>query len=88
MAFANDIDPDKQVMYEANFGKMHFTLGDIHKLNAADLPHCDLFTASFPCNDLSIAGAMKGLHGKCFARSCDRGSRNCIPISRSFAVDA
>ena len=55
--FANDIDPDKFEIYRANFGPDHFQLGDIHKLNAKNVPECDLFTASFPCNDLSIAGA-------------------------------
>jgi DNA (cytosine-5)-methyltransferase 1 len=64
VVFANDIDADKLEMYEANFGRDHFHLGDIHKLNADDLPPCDLFTASFPCNDLSIAGAWAGLDGK------------------------
>jgi DNA (cytosine-5)-methyltransferase 1 len=64
VVFANDIDPDKQEMYERNFGSDDFHLGDIHKLAAADLPQCDLFTASFPCNDLSIAGARAGLNGK------------------------
>jgi DNA (cytosine-5)-methyltransferase 1 len=62
--FANDIDPQKQEMYEANFGGEHFVLEDIHKLDAHDIPTCDLFTASFPCNDLSIAGAREGLNGK------------------------
>ncbi len=64
VVFANDIDPDKLEMYEANFGRDHFKLGDIHKLSADDIPQCDLFTASFPCNDLSIAGAWNGLSGK------------------------
>jgi DNA (cytosine-5)-methyltransferase 1 len=64
VVFANDIDPDKQEMYVDNFGGDHFHLGDIHKLKPADLPACDLFTASFPCNDLSIAGAQAGLSGK------------------------
>lgn len=64
IGFANDIDPDKLEMYEMNFGRADFHLGDIHKINAADLPRCDLFTASFPCNDLSIAGAWEGLSGK------------------------
>lgn len=64
VVFANDIDPDKLEMYEANFGREHFHLGDIHKLKADDVPTCDLFTASFPCNDLSIAGAWAGLDGK------------------------
>jgi DNA (cytosine-5)-methyltransferase 1 len=62
--FANDIDSDKREMYEANFGGEHFYQGDIHKLDASDIPDCDLFTASFPCNDLSIAGAWAGLNGK------------------------
>lgn len=62
--FANDIDPDKFEIYRANFGPDHFHLGDIHKLTAEDVPECELFTASFPCNDLSIAGAWQGLNGK------------------------
>jgi DNA (cytosine-5)-methyltransferase 1 len=64
VAFANDIDANKQRMYVENFGRDDFHLGDIHHLSADDLPTCDLFTASFPCNDLSIAGARQGLHGK------------------------
>jgi hypothetical protein len=62
--YANDIDPDKQEMYEANFGAEHFHRGDIHKIDVKELPDCDLFTASFPCNDLSIAGSWSGLSGK------------------------
>jgi DNA (cytosine-5)-methyltransferase 1 len=62
VVFANDIDPDKREMYEQNFNDGHFHLGDIHKLEAVDIPDCDLVTASFPCNDLSIAGAMNGLN--------------------------
>lgn len=37
---------------------------DIHKLNADDIPAVTLATASFPCNDLSLAGMRKGLAGK------------------------
>jgi DNA (cytosine-5)-methyltransferase 1 len=64
--FANDIDPDKAEIYEANFScePSHLLVGDIHKLIAEELPKCDLFTASFPCNDLSIAGKWEGLNGK------------------------
>ena len=64
VTFANDIDPDKQEIYERNFGQDDFHLGDIHKLTPDDVPQSDLFTASFPCNDLSIAGARAGLNGK------------------------
>jgi DNA (cytosine-5)-methyltransferase 1 len=64
VVFANDIEPEKLQMYEANFGRDHFHLGDVHHLKADDIPPCELFTASFPCNDLSIAGAWAGLNGK------------------------
>jgi hypothetical protein len=58
VVFANDIDPQKQEMYEANFGGEHFVLGDIHTLDPDDIPTCDLFAASFPCNDFrSLAHA-------------------------------
>lgn len=63
--FANDIDVDKAEMYRHNWPKDdHLIVGDIHKLKASDLPTVDLFTASFPCNDLSIAGKWHGLNGK------------------------
>ena len=62
--WANDIDADKAAMYHANFGTSAFVLGDIHQISVASVPDCSLYTASFPCNDLSVAGAMGGLHGK------------------------
>jgi DNA (cytosine-5)-methyltransferase 1 len=62
--FANEIDPQKFKMYRENFGDEHFHLGDIHRLSADEVPTCSLFTASFPCNDLSVAGARRGLGGK------------------------
>lgn len=63
--FANDIDPLKYQMYAENFEDSadHFHLGDIHDLAADDVPDVTLATASFPCNDLSLAGGMKGLAG-------------------------
>lgn len=63
--FANDIDPLKAKMYRDNWpNDDHLAVGDIHNLRAADIPTCDLFTASFPCNDLSIAGRWEGLNGR------------------------
>jgi DNA (cytosine-5)-methyltransferase 1 len=65
VAFANDIDEDKQQMYRAHFGDNgEFVLGDVHKLDAREIPDIDLATASFPCNDLSLAGARRGLAGE------------------------
>ncbi len=65
VVFANDIDTDKAQMYRHNWtDDDHLVVGDIHKLDADSIPTCDLFTASFPCNDLSIAGRWEGLSGK------------------------
>ena len=66
VAFANDIDPDKKEMYEAHFGNAEnsFHLGDIHHINPKSIPRVTLATASFPCNDLSLAGSRTGLAGK------------------------
>lgn len=36
--------------------------GDIAKINPHDLPDFDLFTYSFPCQDISIAGYQKGIN--------------------------
>jgi len=66
VAFANDVDERKREMYDAHFGDTgaHFKLGDIHDLSAKDVPTVTLATASFPCNDLSLAGSRNGLGGK------------------------
>ena len=63
IAFANDIDADKEEMYRANFpdAEEHFLLGDIHQIPPSEIPTVTLATASFPCNDLSLAGAREGL---------------------------
>lgn len=63
IAFANDIAADKYKMYSEHFrdADIHFILDDIHKLNADTIPTVTLATASFPCNDLSLAGMRKGL---------------------------
>jgi DNA (cytosine-5)-methyltransferase 1 len=64
IAFANDIDEDKQKMYEDHFGvSKEFVHGDIHGLKPSQIPTVGLATASFPCNDLSLAGARHGLAG-------------------------
>ncbi|MEK7677788.1 MAG: DNA (cytosine-5-)-methyltransferase [Verrucomicrobiota bacterium] len=65
IALANDIDPQKAEMYRENFpdADEHFLLGDIHKLLPDEIPTVALATASFPCNDLSLAGGREGLQG-------------------------
>ncbi len=64
IAFANDIDDDKWQMYRDHFGDTgEFVLGDVHHLDVDTVPDVALATASFPCNDLSLAGARQGLAG-------------------------
>ncbi len=64
--FANDIDPQKEEIYKANFlnSNRHFKPGDIHEFSPYQIPTVSLATASFPCNDLSLAGSREGLGGK------------------------
>jgi DNA (cytosine-5)-methyltransferase 1 len=62
--FANDIDAKKAASYAANWGAEKLHLGDIGRLKTKDLPgRADLAWASFPCQDLSLAGAGAGLSG-------------------------
>lgn len=63
--WANDLDEKKWEMYRANFndGACEFVLDDVHNVEGKDIPDVELATASFPCNDLSLAGARHGLAG-------------------------
>jgi len=60
--FANDIDGKKVSVYRSNWGEDHLVQGDVAALSATDLPGiADLVWASFPCQDLSLAGDWQGL---------------------------
>jgi DNA (cytosine-5)-methyltransferase 1 len=62
--FANDIDARKALSYQRNWGAGTIHVGDVAALEAADLPgRADLIWGSFPCQDLSLAGAGAGLAG-------------------------
>ena len=63
--FANDFDARKGLAYQANWGTGgELRVGDIRALTPADLPgQADLAWGSFPCQDLSLAGAGAGLEG-------------------------
>ena len=60
--WANDISEQKAAVYEANLGNDHFKLGDIKDVKGTELPFAHLSWASFPCQDLSLAGSMGGIH--------------------------
>jgi len=63
--FANDFDARKALSYQANWGVGgELFVGDVASVEASALPgHVDLMWGSFPCQDLSLAGAGKGLAG-------------------------
>jgi len=61
-AFANDFDPMKADAYRLNWGGDHLVCEDVAKIATTQLPgRADLVWGSFPCQDLSLAGANKGL---------------------------
>jgi len=63
--FANDNDHQKVEMYRGNFpdADEHCVLEDVHLVDPSTVPDVTLATASFPCNDLSLAGSRAGLNG-------------------------
>lgn len=65
---ANDNDPMKAAAYRANFGGEDLIEGDVWDLApdaaTARTARADLAWASFPCQDLSLAGRRAGLGGE------------------------
>jgi DNA (cytosine-5)-methyltransferase 1 len=61
--FANDFDEKKVSIYKANWGAGDIAHCDVASLLTSDLPTkaVDLVWASFPCQDLSLAGGYRGL---------------------------
>jgi DNA (cytosine-5)-methyltransferase 1 len=61
--FANDFDEKKVSTYKANWGAGDITHCDVASLAPSELPSeaVDLVWASFPCQDLSLAGSYRGL---------------------------
>ena len=55
-----EIDRFAIASYEAIHGDT-FNVGDISQLQPEDIPDHDLFTYSFPCQDISVAGKGAGL---------------------------
>ena len=62
-AWANDICDKKAAVYRANHSKSPFFLGSIEHVDGAALPDAKLAWASFPCQDLSLAGLTAGING-------------------------
>ena len=63
--FANDFDAKKAAIYTLNWGDVGLRVGDVADVAPGQLPgRADLAWASFPCQDLSLAGAQAGLSGE------------------------
>lgn len=64
-AFSNEFDVKKSVVYRKNWKAPDvLKVADVGTLTTADVPSiADLAWASFPCQDLSLAGAGGGLKG-------------------------
>lgn len=62
--FANDLDERKAIAYERNWGFGQLLNKDIANVLPNEVPGCaNLAWASFPCQDLSLAGMGAGLKG-------------------------
>jgi DNA (cytosine-5)-methyltransferase 1 len=62
--FANEWSAKKAAAYTRQFGAGELRVADVATLTTADLPGAaDLAWASFPCQDLSLAGNGAGLQG-------------------------
>jgi DNA (cytosine-5)-methyltransferase 1 len=62
--FANDFDHKKSTIYRYNWGGSELLTGDVRAIRPEILPaQAHLIWGSFPCQDLSLAGAGAGLKG-------------------------
>jgi DNA (cytosine-5)-methyltransferase 1 len=61
--WANDISPQKADVYLSNQNSKNFHLGPVQYFWGHDLPSATVSWASFPCQDLSIAGKQEGING-------------------------
>jgi len=59
--WANDICEKKAFVFCSNHPQKILRLGSIENIHGQKLPYASLAWGSFPCQDLSLAGSMKGL---------------------------
>jgi DNA (cytosine-5)-methyltransferase 1 len=61
--WANDICEKKSKIFQSNLKETKFHLGSIESVKGDSLPYALVSWASFPCQDLSLAGNLGGLDG-------------------------
>ena len=59
--WANDVCPKKGAVYNANTSGPRILIDSISNVRGRDVPAADLAWASFPCQDLSLAGNLTGI---------------------------
>ena len=59
--WASEIEPYPMRVTAARFPQMK-QLGDVTKINGAEIEKVDIITFGSPCQDLSVAGKQKGIH--------------------------
>lgn len=64
VVWANDICRKKRAVYVANHGQEHFELKSVVDVHGSEVPEAAISWASFPCQDLSLAGSQAGLGGE------------------------
>jgi DNA (cytosine-5)-methyltransferase 1 len=62
--WANDICEKKSKIFQSNLTGTQFHLGSIESVKGKGLPYASVSWASFPCQDLSLAGNLEGLAGE------------------------
>jgi len=95
VVFASEINEVAAKSYELIYG--HRPHGDITEIDANSIPDHDILVGGFPCQDLSIGGARRGIKVKCsdceftfevkediFSECCPQcASEKIVPATRS-----
>lgn len=61
LAWANDVCPKKVLVFRANHPDGRLVQGTVAEVRGVEVPGAELSWASFPCQDLSLAGPAKGI---------------------------
>ena len=72
--FANDMCPNSEIIYSANFPTHNFVNAKLEHIPVEDVPEHDLLFPGFPCQSFSVEGSKKGFEddrGQAFFRLLD-----------------